>query len=105
MLYFISAEIINVKEYVPPYLDPLIEDQDLITGVSFASGATGLDPFTSTINVCTTYSLLYMLLNTSHCFVLLRTDMSILISLDGHTYDRSVGNVFKLHHETSCIGG
>ncbi|KAK1441038.1 hypothetical protein QVD17_06874 [Tagetes erecta] len=45
------AEIINVKEYVPPYLNPLIEDQDLITGVSFASGATGLDPMTSTINM------------------------------------------------------
>ncbi|KAI3776500.1 hypothetical protein L1987_46285 [Smallanthus sonchifolius] len=45
------AELINVKEYVPPYLDPFIEDQDLITGVSFASGATGLDPLTSTINM------------------------------------------------------
>ncbi|KAK9065170.1 hypothetical protein SSX86_016553 [Deinandra increscens subsp. villosa] len=45
------AEKINVKEYVPPYLDPFIEDEDLITGVSFASGATGLDPLTSTINM------------------------------------------------------
>ncbi|KAL8255110.1 hypothetical protein R6Q59_033331 [Mikania micrantha] len=45
------ADTINVKEYVPPYLDPFIEDEDLITGVSFASGATGLDPLTSTINM------------------------------------------------------
>nr|XP_043634871.1 GDSL esterase/lipase EXL3-like [Erigeron canadensis] len=45
------AEKVLVKEYVPPYLDPFIEDQDMITGVSFASGATGYDPLTSTINM------------------------------------------------------
>ncbi|XP_076949243.1 GDSL esterase/lipase At5g42170-like [Bidens hawaiensis] len=45
------AEKINVKQYVPPYLDPFIEDEDFITGVSFASGATGLDPLTATINM------------------------------------------------------
>lgn len=46
-----SAEKIKVKEYVPAYLNPFIQDQDMITGVSFASGATGLDPLTSRINV------------------------------------------------------
>ncbi|CAH1435428.1 unnamed protein product [Lactuca virosa] len=44
------AEKIKVKEYVPAYLNPFIQDQDMITGVSFASGATGLDPLTSRIN-------------------------------------------------------
>ncbi|KAI3724499.1 hypothetical protein L2E82_36279 [Cichorium intybus] len=44
------AEKIKVKEYVPPYLNPFIEDQDLITGVSFASSATGIDPLTAKIN-------------------------------------------------------
>lgn len=51
-LLFYLAEKLNVKQYVPPYLDPFIEDEDFITGVSFASGATGLDPLTATINVC-----------------------------------------------------
>ncbi|KAJ0781615.1 putative SGNH hydrolase superfamily [Helianthus annuus] len=69
-----SGEIhvkINVKEYVPPYLDPFIEDEDLITGVSFASGATGLDPLTSTINV----SLLYMHAFNHFQVICIHTDM------------------------------
>nr|XP_043632937.1 GDSL esterase/lipase At1g59030-like [Erigeron canadensis] len=45
------AEKLLVKEYVPPYLDPFIDDEDMITGVSFASAATGFDPLTSTINM------------------------------------------------------
>ncbi|GJT01863.1 GDSL esterase/lipase-like protein, partial [Tanacetum coccineum] len=43
------AKALGVKEYLPAYLDPLIQDNDLITGVSFASGGTGLDPLTSTL--------------------------------------------------------
>nr|GFA00614.1 GDSL esterase/lipase EXL3-like [Tanacetum cinerariifolium] len=45
------AENLKIKEYVPAYIDPRIRDNDLITGVSFASGATGLDPLTSHINM------------------------------------------------------
>ncbi|XP_071700528.1 GDSL esterase/lipase EXL3-like [Rutidosis leptorrhynchoides] len=47
----IIAERVQVKEYVPAYMEPFIEDEDMITGVSFASGATGFDPLTSTINM------------------------------------------------------
>lgn len=42
--FFVKA--LGVKEYLPAYLDPLIQDQDLQTGVSFASGGTGYDPIT-----------------------------------------------------------
>ncbi|KAK1588754.1 hypothetical protein Q3G72_026687 [Acer saccharum] len=43
------AEGFGVKEIVPAYLDPNLQPQDLITGVSFASGASGYDPLTSKI--------------------------------------------------------
>ncbi|KAL8215506.1 hypothetical protein R6Q57_022343 [Mikania cordata] len=43
----ILAKALGVKEYLPAYLDPLIKDNDLLTGVSFASGGTGYDPLTS----------------------------------------------------------
>ncbi|KAL7611496.1 hypothetical protein Lser_V15G05015 [Lactuca serriola] len=45
--FFVNA--LGVKEYLPAYLDPLIQDQDLKTGVSFASGGSGYDPITPTI--------------------------------------------------------
>ncbi|PWA54907.1 GDSL-like Lipase/Acylhydrolase superfamily protein [Artemisia annua] len=43
------AEALGVKDYLPAYLDPLIQDQDLLTGVSFASGGSGYDPITPKI--------------------------------------------------------
>ncbi|KAJ8430699.1 hypothetical protein Cgig2_012397 [Carnegiea gigantea] len=43
------AEEVSVKQYVPAYLDPTVGPQDLLTGVSFASGASGYDPLTSTV--------------------------------------------------------
>ncbi|TYG75165.1 hypothetical protein ES288_D03G008100v1 [Gossypium darwinii] len=46
------AEEFGVKESVPAYLDPKTQLQDLLTGVSFASGAAGYDPLTAkTANV------------------------------------------------------
>lgn len=47
-----EAEIFGVKDYLPPSLDPLLKDEDLQTGVSFASGGSGFDPLTSTVTVC-----------------------------------------------------
>lgn len=43
------AEEVSVKKYVPAYLDPTLGPQDLLTGVSFASGGAGYDPLTSKI--------------------------------------------------------
>ncbi|KAK6922565.1 GDSL lipase/esterase [Dillenia turbinata] len=43
------AEELSIKELVPAYLDPNLQVDDLLTGVSFASGATGYDPLTSKI--------------------------------------------------------
>eukprot|EP00253_Pinus_taeda_P002585 PITA_02585 len=37
------AEGLGIKETVPAYLDPKLTDQDLLTGVSFASAGTGYD--------------------------------------------------------------
>ncbi|KAL5147902.1 GDSL esterase/lipase EXL3 [Glycine soja] len=45
----IIAAKFGVKELLPPYLDPKLQPQDLLTGVSFASGASGYDPLTSKI--------------------------------------------------------
>ncbi|KAI3428919.1 Lipase_GDSL domain-containing protein [Psidium guajava] len=41
------AEKLGVKKLLPAYLDPNLELQDLLTGVSFASGANGYDPLSA----------------------------------------------------------
>ncbi|GMH03289.1 hypothetical protein Nepgr_005128 [Nepenthes gracilis] len=43
------VEALGLKQYLPAYLDPKLKPQDLLTGVSFASGSTGFDPLTSKI--------------------------------------------------------
>eukprot|EP01018_Ginkgo_biloba_P025484 Gb_06060 [translate_table: standard] len=45
--YFVEG--LGIKELLPPYLDPKLEAQDLLTGVSFASSGTGLDNLTAKI--------------------------------------------------------
>uniref|UniRef100_A0A7N1A7K7 GDSL esterase/lipase n=1 Tax=Kalanchoe fedtschenkoi TaxID=63787 RepID=A0A7N1A7K7_KALFE len=37
------ASALNIKPLVPPFLDPNLAPQDLLTGVSFASGGSGYD--------------------------------------------------------------
>ncbi|KAK2427018.1 GDSL esterase/lipase EXL3 [Trifolium repens] len=43
----IIASKLGVKKLLPAYLDPNLQLQDLLTGVSFASGGAGYDPLTS----------------------------------------------------------
>ncbi|GLJ50128.1 hypothetical protein SUGI_1066580 [Cryptomeria japonica] len=43
------ASGLGVKETIPPFLDPNLNTQDLLTGVSFASAGTGFDNFTSAV--------------------------------------------------------
>ncbi|GLT82609.1 hypothetical protein SLE2022_009700 [Rubroshorea leprosula] len=45
----IAAEIYGIKELLPPYLDPYLQLEDLLTGVSFASGGAGYDPLTAKV--------------------------------------------------------
>ncbi|XP_027347794.1 GDSL esterase/lipase At5g45960 [Abrus precatorius] len=40
------ASYLGLKELLPPYLDPNLSDEDLLTGVSFASAGSGFDPLT-----------------------------------------------------------
>ncbi|EOY15093.1 JHL20J20.8 protein [Theobroma cacao] len=42
----IIAKEMGIKDTVPAYLDPTLTPQDLLTGVTFASGGTGYDPMT-----------------------------------------------------------
>ncbi|XP_047155212.1 GDSL esterase/lipase EXL1-like [Vigna umbellata] len=49
------AEKLHLKKLLPPYLDPNLKREDLLTGVSFASGSSGYDPLTSKLAV-TDYS-------------------------------------------------
>lgn len=50
-LFFFSAEELGIKELLPAYLDPNLAPNDLLTGVSFAVGATGYDPMTAKVVV------------------------------------------------------
>ncbi|XP_021756595.1 GDSL esterase/lipase EXL3-like [Chenopodium quinoa] len=43
------AQELSIKDYVPAYLDANLSPDDLLTGVSFASGAAGFDPLTSKV--------------------------------------------------------
>ncbi|CAA6669715.1 unnamed protein product [Spirodela intermedia] len=43
---FLAAKM-GIKEYLPPYLGSDLTPEDILTGVSFASGGTGFDPLTS----------------------------------------------------------
>jgi hypothetical protein len=47
----LSASRLGLKDLVPAYLSTNLTDDDLLTGVSFASGGTGYDPLTSTLVV------------------------------------------------------
>lgn len=50
--YFVlSAEELGIKELLPPYLGAALQPNDLLTGVSFASGGCGFDPLTPKIAV------------------------------------------------------
>lgn len=41
------VQALGIKELLPPYLDPNLQDKELLTGINFASGANGYDPLTS----------------------------------------------------------
>ncbi|MCL7031105.1 hypothetical protein MKW94_012243, partial [Papaver nudicaule] len=41
------AQALGIADIIPAYLDPSLPPNDLLTGVSFASGAAGYDPLTS----------------------------------------------------------
>ncbi|KAG1361965.1 putative GDSL esterase/lipase [Cocos nucifera] len=43
----IIASQMGIKQYVPAYLGTKLDDHDLLTGVSFASGGGGYDPLTA----------------------------------------------------------
>nr|CAB3470178.1 unnamed protein product [Digitaria exilis] len=44
------ASKLGVKELLPPYLSDNLQQNDLLTGVAFASGGSGYDPLTSTLS-------------------------------------------------------
>ncbi|KAK9691117.1 hypothetical protein RND81_09G176800, partial [Saponaria officinalis] len=45
--FFAAAEALGIKKYVHAYLDLKLDEEDLLTGVSFGSAGTGFDPRTS----------------------------------------------------------
>ncbi|XXG61465.1 hypothetical protein AAC387_Pa05g0072 [Persea americana] len=46
----ILASYVCLKETIPPYLDKSLSDNDLLTGVSFASAGSGYDPLTPSLS-------------------------------------------------------
>lgn len=51
MCIYSTASRLGVKEYLPAYVNNDLEPEQLLTGVSFASGGTGYDPITPTLVV------------------------------------------------------
>ncbi|XP_030541476.2 GDSL esterase/lipase At1g59030-like [Rhodamnia argentea] len=47
----LSVEQLGIKGLLPPFLDPTLQLQDLIGGVSFASASTGYDLLTAELTV------------------------------------------------------
>lgn len=47
------AEELGLKPSIPAYRDPNLKPEDLLTGVTFASGGAGYVPFTTQIAVAT----------------------------------------------------
>uniref|UniRef100_A0A7N0T4J7 Uncharacterized protein n=1 Tax=Kalanchoe fedtschenkoi TaxID=63787 RepID=A0A7N0T4J7_KALFE len=45
------VQALGIKPLLPAFLDPFLRRKDLLTGVSFASGGSGYDPLTPTIEV------------------------------------------------------
>ncbi|CAL5421937.1 unnamed protein product [Camellia sinensis] len=45
------ATMLGIKDIVPPYLDPSLSDEELRTGVSFASAGSGYDDVTSDVTL------------------------------------------------------
>lgn len=54
-----AASYVGIKEYVPPYLDPTLSIEELMTGVSFASAGSGFDPLTPQLSVGLSFLSLY----------------------------------------------
>ncbi|CAK7325968.1 unnamed protein product [Dovyalis caffra] len=44
------ASVLKIKEAVPPFLDPHLSDQEIVTGVCFASAGSGFDNLTNAAN-------------------------------------------------------
>ncbi|XP_027368457.1 uncharacterized protein LOC113874434 [Abrus precatorius] len=44
------ASTLNLKDTVPPFLDPKLSNEELLTGVSFASGGSGFDDLTTVLS-------------------------------------------------------
>lgn len=55
-IFSISVEDFGIKKLMPAYLDSNLKVEDLKTGVSFASGASGFDLLTPVVAV-TSYSI------------------------------------------------
>jgi len=45
------AEKLGLAKTLPAYMNPYLKPQDLLKGVTFASGGTGYDPLTAKIMV------------------------------------------------------
>ncbi|KAJ0484252.1 putative triacylglycerol lipase [Helianthus annuus] len=65
------AAKLGVMDYLPAYLDPSLQNEDMIRGVSFASASSGFDPLTGRLLVCMHFLF-------SNIFLLLRNNLHTL---------------------------
>ena len=50
MVLNLIASMLNIKDTVPPFLDPNLSNEELLTGVSFASYGLGFDDLTTALS-------------------------------------------------------
>lgn len=51
IFFVLTAEELGIKPNIPAYRDPNLKPEDLLTGVTFASGGAGYVPLTTKIAV------------------------------------------------------
>lgn len=88
-----TASYLGVKKYVPPYLDPTLSIQELVTGVSFASAGSGYDPLTPNLSVSASLSLRHGII--IYEIILLKLSVKLHIYIIQLSINTS--NLFKLN--------
>ena len=95
------AKELEIKEFLPAYMDPNLQHQDLITGVCFASGGSGYDPLTPKLAVHAQYFCSFFLHACTVCVICISLFIIFFLIKVKLVVVRSTWNVERIHYEAS----